>query len=534
MPQLALRPYVTAGIAVAGAGIIAIAPIAPVSSASLPSPAAAAEFHAVQLTDAWSDLFTHTTANLKSISDNTDLTAITQVFSALFTNPLGVITAATDITPTVTTELAPLPATVAVQLPPALELLIANLGSQAIMLNAVHGVIGQLSDPATAGSALLNGPATILDAYLNGQENVSLLGGIINIPVLNGILAPEQNLEIDLNLTKLLDLLGLNNLDLSNLDLTNLLDQLGLGNITLGSLFSELGLATKGIGDLLGNPTLGGLLGDLGLGDLGLGSFSLTGILSGLGLDTNVDLNSLSLDSVLGVFGLNPDINLGLSTLLTDLGFGGLVSTSLGSLLGGLPGGVLAGITNSLNTVLGGLINGLGGLLGPLLGPVLGGVVLTPQNLIDALNAVTVGDLLGGQTLHDSVAGILQALGVTLPTGDLTIGGILEGLGFSASTGELTLSGLLGGLGGGLLDINIGSLLDGLNLGGLLSDLGLSDLNLDLSGIVGDLGNLNLGDLLGDLLPNMDLANISIGSFGGLVTELFETVPQQILDALGG
>lgn len=530
MQQLALRPYLTAGIAVAGAGIIAITPVAPIIPLS--PPAAAAEFHAVQLTDAWSDLFTHTTANLTNISDNADMTAITQVFAALFTNPLGVIKAFTDITPTVSAELTPLPATVSVQLPPALELLIANLGSQAVTMNAIHSVIGQLSDPTTAGSALLNGPATILDAYLNGANNVSLLGGIINVPVLNGILAPEQNLEVDLNLTKLLDLLGLNNLDLTNLDLTNLLSQLGLGNLTLGSLFSELGLATKGIGDLLGNPTLGGLLGDLGLGGLGLGSFSLTGILSGLGLDTNVDLNSLSLDSVLGAFGLNPNLDLGLGTLLTDLGFGGLVNTSIGSLLDDLPTSVLGGITSSLNSVLGGLINGLSGLLGPLLGPVLSGVVLTPQNLVDALTHVTLGDLLGGQTLHDSVAGILGALGVSIPTSGLSIGGILQDLGFSASTGDLTLNGLLGGLGGGLLDLNVGSLLDGLNLGGLLGDLGLSNLPLDLSGLIGDLGNLNLGDLLADLLPNMDLANVSIGSFGGMITELVDTIPQQILNAL--
>ncbi|MEO6792443.1 MAG: hypothetical protein ABI253_05690, partial [Mycobacterium sp.] len=356
MEQLALRPYVTAGIAVVGVGMIAITPVAPVLPMTLPS--ASAVSPAVALTTSYAELFDNTMANLTNISSNADMSAISQVFTALFTNPLGVIGAFTNMTPDVTTDITSLPATVSVQLPPGLELLIANLGSQAATMNAVHGVLSNLSDPTT----LLNAPATILNAYLNGEDNLSLLGGIINIPVFNGILAPEQDLGIDLNLIQLLDALGLGNLDLSNLNVNGLLDQLGLGNLTLGSLLGELGISGDGLGDLLkvgSNVTdLGGLLSFLGLGDLGLGSLSLTNVLSGLGLDANVNLNSLGLDQILSAFGLNPDINLGLGTLLTDLGFGSLVNSSLGTLLDGLPGGVLTGITGALN-----------GILGPLLGP---------------------------------------------------------------------------------------------------------------------------------------------------------------------
>ncbi|MEO6792910.1 MAG: hypothetical protein ABI253_16425, partial [Mycobacterium sp.] len=159
--------------------------------------------------------------------------------------------------------------------------------------------------------------------------------------------------------------------------------------------------------------------------------------------------------------------------------------------------------------------------------------LLTPNDLLNALNGVTVDDLLGGQTLHQTVAGILGSLGVVNP-GDLTIGGILGDLGFSDSTGDLTLSGLLGGLGGGLLNFDITGLLNGIDLGGLVSGLGLDGLPLNLGDLVGDLSNLNLADLLGDLgLGNLDLANISVGSFGGMMTLLVDTVPQQILDALG-
>jgi hypothetical protein len=81
------------------------------------------------------------------------------------------------------------------------------------------------------------------------------------------------------------------------------------------------------------------------------------------------------------------------------------------------------------------------------------------------------------------------------------------------------------------LDTNItGTLNSALNLGDLLNELGLSTLPLNLSDL-GDLSNLTLGDLLGDLGLG-DLANVTVDPLGGLVTELVDTVPQQILAAL--
>jgi hypothetical protein len=108
---------------------------------------------------------------------------------------------------------------------------------------------------------------------------------------------------------------------------------------------------------------------------------------------------------------------------------------------------------------------------------------------------------------------------------------LLQDLGFSSSTGNLTLGGLLTDLGNPILGLNITDLLNGLNVGTLLNDLGLSSLPINLTNL-GDLSGLTLGGLLGDLGLG-DLASVSVAPIGGLVTELVDTVPQQILTALG-
>ncbi len=55
----------------------------------------------------------------------------------------------------------------------------------------------------------------------------------------------------------------------------------------------------------------------------------------------------------------------------------------------------------------------------------------------------------------------------------------------------------------------------------------------NLPGILdlGNLSNLTLSGLLGDLGLG-DLATITVDPFGGLITELVDTVPAQILAAL--
>lgn len=554
--QQALRPYATAGIALVGASMIAVTPLA------VPPPNI--QVRPVQLVDAWSDLVTDTTANVQNILSGADSSAISGVFSALLTNPLGVISALTNLDPTVTTDTSGLPIQVGVELTPALEMGLAQLGAEGAELTAINGVIGQLaSDPANALSILYEGSASVLNAVLNGADNVSLLGGIIDIPLYNGLLAPEQSLTVDLNLTDLINALGLGNLSLSNLDLSSLLGQLGLGDVSLSSLLTDLGISGDKLGDLLAGlstpiTSLGGLLNLLGLDGLGTGdgiTVALTQVLSGLGLDTNVDLNSLTLSDVLGDFGINSSLgdlsNLSLSSILSSFGVdlpsaATLGDTTLTSLLSDLGLGSL----------------GLGTLLGDA-GTALGGTVETVVNTLFAipgvetlLNDVNLGELTTGLTLGNGgslsldtllgdlginlpsgtdlsnidISDVLTSLGITLP-GNLSIGTLLGELGFSSATGDLTLGGLLTDLGDPFGSLSITGLLDNLTLGGLVGDLGLSNVDLDLTNLVGDLSNLNLGGLLGDLGLG-DLATVSVDPFGGLITELVDTVPQQILAAI--
>jgi hypothetical protein len=556
--QNALRPYATAGIALVGASIIAVTPMV----AQSPS----VQMRPVKLVDAWSTLLSDTTMNLDAIVGNANTADITQVFSALLTNPLGVIGALTNLDPTVSTDASGLPITVGVQLTPALEMGLAQLGAEGATLEAVNGVLAQLAaDPSNALSILYEGTATVLNAGLNGATDVSLLGGIIDIPIFNGLLAPETSMTVDLNLTDLVNALGLGSLNLSNLDLSGLLGQLGLGDVSLDSLLTDLGISGDKLGDLLANlsspiTSLGGLLNLLGLNDLGLNqgiTLGLTDILKGLGLDTGVNLNSLTLSDVLGDFGINTSLgdlsNLSLSSILSSFGVdlpsgATLASTTLTGLLTDLH-------LNSLG--LGDLLQNAvtSGVLGNTVGPLITALLATSKSL---LNEVNLGQLLSGVSLGQGVGGslsldtllgdlgihlpgstdlsnidiadVLTSLGVKLP-GDLSIGTLLGELGFSSTTGDLTLGTLLSDLGDPFGNLSITGLLDNITLGGLVDDLGLGKLDLDLTTLVGDLSNLNLGDLLGDLGLG-DLATVTIDPFGGLITELVDTVPGQILAAL--
>jgi hypothetical protein len=581
--QHVLRPYATAGVALVGASMIAVTPM-------VAAPPIGVQMRPVQLVDAWSDLVANTTANLDNIISGASSSDITQVFSELLTNPYGVIAALANLDPTVTTDIASLPATISVQLPPGLELAIAGLGSSGATLTALESVAQQLqTDPSFTN--LSEGVATVLNAYLNGQDNISLLNGAITIPLFNGILAPETSADVSINLTSLIDALGLGNTPLTDLDLSSLLSQIGLGDLNLGSLFSDLGLSTKGLGDLLGDPTLGTLLNDLGLGGLtstdglNLGSFSLTTLLSDLGLNT--DLGDVTLTQLLDAFNLDiPVSGLSLTGLITDLFPNGIAlgSFSLGTLLDNLGigndtvGGLLGTtgiddlatllsntITTSLGSTLADAVNLALGTLAPplsisaLVDPTDLGTALDSIKLSTLVNDLTLGsgnpptdalslqqllsDLgLGTTTTGDfgSLTALLTDLGIKLPsTTDLTISGlitdVLNQLNVNIpSTGDISLANLLTELGGAtnsILDTNVGSLLNTLDLGTLLNDLGLSDLPLNLSNL-GDLSGLNLGDLLGDLGLG-DLANVSVEPLGGFDTLLADVVPQQVLAALG-
>ena len=344
------------------------------------------------------------------------------------------------------------------------------------------------------------------------------------------------------------------------MNLSGLLGQLGLGDVTLGSLLTDLGISGDKLGDLLAglsNPitSLGGLLNLLGLDGLGTGdgiTVALTQVLSGLGLDTNVDLNSLTLSDVLGDFGINSPLSdisgLSLSSILESFGVDlpsaeTLGDTTLTSLLGDLGLGTLG---------LGNLLSDAGTALGGSVESVVNTLFAIPgvENL---LNEVNLGELTTGLTLGNGgslsldtllgdlgvnlpsgtdlssidISDVLTSLGIT-PPGDLSIGTLLGDLGFSPATSDLTLGGLLTDLGDPFGSLSITGLLDNLTLGGLVGDLGLSNLELDLTNVAGELPTLTLGDLIGDLGLG-DLASVSVEPLGGFDTLLVDLVPQQIL-----
>ena len=539
------RSCLTAGIALVSAGMVTVAPVTVPPRACVISPG-------VALTTSYGDLFANTRDNIERISTNADWSAISQLLTALFANPAGVIEAAGNFTLAVDTDTASLPATVAVQLSPGLELLIAGLTSHVATLDALFGVVDDLGDPKTAFTALFNAPATLLDAYLNGQHNLSLLGGIISIPAFNGVLAPEQSLEIDLNLSRLLEILGLGTPDLSNLNLDGVIDQIRSGTLTLGGLLGGLGFSDDGVGDLLklttNVSTLGELLDFVGLGDLGLSRYSLTALLGDLGpntdfyrdLDLDLELGNFRLADVLSAFGVDAAIPLGLGHLLVGLGDGNLAGEHLGSLLSDV--GLLTQLLGWLHATAADLFDPV-----PLVGPLLTGLVsdlLGASGVEALLNTFTVGDLLGDLQLGDSVSSLLGNVGgALLSAGNLTIGGVLVDLGFTDSVGDLTLRDVLSGLGGALggvlidgpLGLDLTWLLNGLDVGDLVGFLGLDGLSLNLGDLVGNWVNPYLADLLeGFAQGQVNLAGASVGAFGGTFTELFVSMPQQLLAMLGG
>ncbi|WP_152665474.1 hypothetical protein [Mycobacterium sp. UM_Kg1] len=531
-----------AGIALLGAGIVTAAPVPAPAPAVSPSVALAASY---------GDLFANTVDNIERIGAQTDWSALGQVFTTVFTNPLGLIDAASSFTLAVDTDTASLPATLAVQLSPGLELLIAGLVSHVATLDALIGVIEDLGDSKTAWTALVNAPATLLDAYLNGQRDVSLLGGAMSLPVYNGVLAPEQNLELNLDLSRVLDMLGLQMPDLGGVDLDAVIEHVRLGTLTVGTLLSGLGLSDEGMGDLLewatGVGTLGDLLRFLGLGDLGLSQYNLAALLSEWGgtdffrdLDLDLALGDFRFADVVSAFGVDAAIPLAVGHLLVGLGEGDLSSAYLGSLLSDI--GLLGQLSGWLQEGAADLFDPI-----PFIGPLLTDLAdefLGSGGLEALLNTLQVGDLLGDLAIDDSIGSVLGSVGEALLwLGDLTIGGVLTDLGFADSVADLTLRDLLSDLGGplgavltdGPLGLDLTWLLNGLDLGDVLAYLGLDGFSLNLGDLVGDWVNPYLADLLeGFVAGQLTLAGASVGSFGGTFTELLVSMPQQLLDMLDG
>lgn len=443
MTHKSLRPYVTTGMGIAGAAMIAVVPAAP----QLPEVARQldhAQHRAVALTadlgdilTPYTDLITNTANNLASLGSHAfDFPILTQFFS----DPLGSLMHIPDalimlntLLPSVEATSSGLPIEIGTELTPTLGLLLSAIGPFVTLGNAFSDLISQIfdfSDPLGALFALLGAPATLLDAFLNGHDGLDMAG--IHLPVFNGLLAPGQPFDLTLTIGQLVDMAGLGNLTVGDLaeqagladmpvasvvtgvldavgvgdsSITDLADQFGLGDLSLSQLMIGL-LDTMGIG----NPTISGLADQAGLGEMSVASL-LIEVLNQVGMGTNQSMTSLAM-SVLEAAGYGSDPTVGsLAVALMDaMGMGNLTIT--------------------------GLVQQFG------VGDMTLGDVLK-----EGLHAVAGGD--------PTITGLMTSLGM----GDTTIGSLLTSLLDSTGYGQLTPVDLLDSLMGTGSDVTLSQLL---------------------------------------------------------------------------
>jgi hypothetical protein len=277
------------------------------------------------------DLFTNSFNNLQAIGTefaNVTLPALQAALQAIIANPsliadlpLAVFNALS--TPaTITTDLTSLPLTIDVMLGAPLVLGLGFVGPLAPTSEVLEALYAALTsgDPTTVLTALIDGPAEIANAYLNGSVGLDVLG--IDLPLLNGILVPDTNVPIDVDVTTVINALNsLNSIPaLSDvlgpvlttaIDALKLLPDTDLANISVGPFggivdgvvnYLPLDILTTDPG---GTSILSGLdpstlLSGLNLGDLGglLDPSTLvgdvTGLLPGLASDLPAGLADLA------------------------------------------------------------------------------------------------------------------------------------------------------------------------------------------------------------------------------------------------
>jgi hypothetical protein len=173
------------------------------------------------------DLFTHSFDNLQMIgSEFADVTlpALQTALQGIIADPsliaelpaalFGVLTDPGSIT----TTLGSLPLSVIITLGAPLLIGLGEVGPLVTTSGALETVFGELTsgDPTTVLTALIDGPAEIADALLNGKTSVDLplLG---DVSLFNGFLVPDTsllNIPVDVNVQTLLtDLLGATDAD---------------------------------------------------------------------------------------------------------------------------------------------------------------------------------------------------------------------------------------------------------------------------------------------------------------------------------
>lgn len=268
--QQVLRPYAFTGIAIVGAGLIGVTPVTPplpdvqfhavqLSAAADPfadignlfsdligagssgtgglgditadftglldglglgdvGTAAAAD--PSSLLTPYIDLFTNSFNNLETIGSEffaNPLPFVQDIFanpSLIADLPSAIVSTLSDpatITTNLTDSPLTLPITIGILLGAPLVIGLGEAGPLATSADAFQAYFGELGsgDPTTVLTALIDGPANIANAFLNGSVGLDVLG--INLPLLNGILVPDTSLDVpvDVNVVTLLtDLLG--------------------------------------------------------------------------------------------------------------------------------------------------------------------------------------------------------------------------------------------------------------------------------------------------------------------------------------
>ena len=243
------------------------------------------------------DLFTTSFANLQTIGSEwvtNTLPLLQETLQAILANPsliaeLPQAVFSTLSTPlTITTDLSGLPLKLIIELGAPLVLGLAEAGPLATTAGAFEAFFTALSsgDPTTVLTELIDGPAYIANAFLNGvvPPGLDVLGQPLNL--LDGILVPDTNLNIPVDvdlqtfvsqyLPELAAILAAAGITLPNVDLATitvgpfggLID--ALVNYVPQQIADALLADPPGAGtDLTGLLDPSTLLSGLNLGDLG-------------------------------------------------------------------------------------------------------------------------------------------------------------------------------------------------------------------------------------------------------------------------
>lgn len=586
--QLALRPYVTPGVAIAGAALIAVngaVPAAVLRPQAAPQPSLpAVQHHAVQLTadffTPWTDLFTNTANNLVAmgtdngwgnlleqiITDPSSLSRLPEVFDFLG-----------QIMPTITGE-DPL----MVLLSPILTIGMGIIGPLVTVNDEMQEILNEIfnpTDPMDPFAAIFTAFPRLLDAFLNGTSTIDIAG--ISIPAFNGILAAGQNLVIDMTADDLVD-----GLKIGDETIAHLLDQTGIGTMQAAEMITGLldavGLGDQtpvdvldmlGLGDIeaaaafmtvldavgIGNPTIADIMDMLGIGDvevadlvidftdaLGFDNTTVVDITEDLGLaDLKLADLGVSVFQALGIG--DPTVNELLGDIgADDLTLNGLLLTALDAF--GLGGQTPASLIDALgggdlttHQVIGSLLNGLG------LGDQTMMDLLTQAGIADADVAqmivtilgpaadTTMGDVLdftglGGVTLGQMV----DVMGIT----NLTLDVVLENMvTVGILDSPLSIDDVITATGGAPMAKGMG----GDPLGPNFSDMTIGSLlgesaDAPLSSLLGDMATQTLGDLLTSSFSQTLGDALGQAGYGAMtLTDLiFANMPDQPLAELFG